>query len=62
MRHTIRVTCPVCEGAGDLTDEDGVYLCGNCLGHGWKDETAPAPACDVESHDQAVPFTEEPKL
>lgn len=50
MRHTRREVCPVCDGAGELPDDDtaaGVKLCGGCMGQRFKDVDAEAPCCDL---------------
>ncbi len=41
-RTTVRFACPVCEGKGEVSDEDmstGWRTCSACMGQCWVDET-----------------------
>ena len=59
MRTTMRVACPTCDGAGEITDDEtytGLRLCGMCMGLGFKDVDATAPVCDVQTHEVEGPL------
>lgn len=58
MRHMRRETCPVCDGARTVPDDEmstGMRVCGECLGHGTKDVDADAPCCDVLTRTEITP-------
>ena len=50
MTHsTVRVACHVCDGAGEVVDERGLWVvCGECMGHGFKFENPDGPMCATE--------------
>jgi hypothetical protein len=51
-RSTIRVACYQCNAEGTvLDDRDVPVVCPGCLGMGFLHENAPAPACDVQTHE-----------
>ena len=53
MKHSIRVPCDLCATSGVRDDEEGVFVCGGCMGAGWLDETpramVPEPIVDLEA-------------
>lgn len=57
MPRTIRVACPVCDGSGEILSHElgRSVVCWGCLGAGFYHEDAPAPACDVQTHDEIAP-------
>ena len=54
MKHSQRMPCPVCDTTGEVPDEEmssGWRICGECMGHGWRDEP-------IEIHGEPKPDVE----